>query len=99
MVPEQWAPVLRKDHARTHPGKVGAGFPIRIMRKEKAKKSRPWWGRGRGSRSRTGGGGRNEDSEQTSETAARQGVWGGRGVSALTGTGTEVGAKTNDGRE
>jgi hypothetical protein len=45
--------VSEKDHAQTHdPGKVGTGFPIRIMRKKKAKKSRPWWGRGRGSRNR-----------------------------------------------
>ena len=40
-----------------------------------------------------------EDSEQTSETAARQGGWGGRGVSTLTGAGTKVGAKTNDSRK
>ena len=72
--------------------------PATIESKRNVKKSRPWWGRGR-EESWVGRKGRNEDSERTLETTARQGGWGGRGVAALTGAGTKVGAKTNDGRE
>ncbi len=73
-------------------------FSERIMRKE-GQKNPVRGGAADGDRVEWEDEGRNEDSEQTLETAARQGGWGDKGISALTGAGTEVGAEGNDGRE
>ena len=66
------------------------------MRKEKAKKSRPWWGRGRESKTEEG-----IETKMSVNASADgpPGRLGGRGVSALTGAGTKVGAKTDESRE